>query len=529
MKVRDEFGGTAALVRSGLRRDRLVLPFSIIALLGWAVLYPIQYEAYFPDDASIKSYAQTIRSSPAFEAFFGPGSALDTFDGLVSWEMGPILSIVAALFGMFLLVRHTRSEEEDGRTELILVQPIGRLSHLAAAVSIAVGSLVFLCLIWWLTLVAAGMEPGGTAVQVLAILGCGLVFTGITAVATQAISHARSVRGVVGVTLGALYVLRGIGDLVDSPIVWLSPIQWAIGADPYAEPNFWPILLAVGVAALLLGLAFRMSSGRDLGAGLLRPRPGPSGYSSHLPGPLALAWRVQRATVIGWAAGLSVAALLYGAIGVEIEDLLGANPQFSQALLQAGGSLLDSYFATMLVFYAIVATGFVIASALRPASEERSGRAELPLVSASNRVSWAVGHIVVAVFGALALMILTGAFSAIGYGLAGGSWDRVGELAGAGPVYVPAMLVLGGLAVLSFGISARAGFVAWAYYGICAVLLTLSTLTIVVGRLADLSPFNHLPLVPAETAEVGPMLALTAVAALLAGCGLLLWRRRDVA
>ncbi|MFZ9668396.1 MAG: ABC transporter permease [Solirubrobacterales bacterium] len=523
-----DFSGTMALVKAGLRRDRIILPVAILGLVGWAVLYPIQYDTYFPTQASIESYAQTIESNPAFEAFFGPGSALDTFDGLVSWEMGPVLSIVAALFAMFMLVRHTRSEEEDGRTELLLAQTVGRLAHLGSALVITVGGLLVLSVLWWVGLVLAGLDPGGTAVQVAAILSCGLVFAGVTAVAAQAISHARSVRGMVGALLGALYVLRGIGDLTDSPISWLSPIQWVIATDPYATPNPWPLFLAFLVAVLLCLFAFRMASSRDLGAGLLRPRPGPPGYSSHLPPSLAMAWRIQRGTVLGWAIGLSIAALLYGAIAVDIEDLLGQNPQFSKALLQAGGGLLDSYFATMLDFYAIVATGFVIASTLRPASEEKSGRAELPLASAPSRVRWAAGNLVVALFGAVLLMVLTGALSGVGYGLAGGNWSMVGELAAAGPTFVPAMLVLGGLAALSFGISPRAGFVAWAFYALCALLLTLESLTVVVGRLADVSPFTHLALVPAEAIAVQPLLVLSGIAVLLSAAGLSLWGRRDL-
>lgn len=528
MRLAGAFRGTGVLVRVGLRRDRIILPVSILGLIGWAVLYPIQYEAYFPTPESIEAYARTIQSNPAFEAFFGPGSALDTFDGLVSWEMGPVLAIVAALFAMFMLTRHTRSEEEDGRTELMLAQPVGRLAHLGAAMVITIGSLLLLSALWWVGLVAAGLDPGGTAVQVAAILGAGLVFTGLTAVTAQVISHARSVRGIVGSLLGGLYVLRGIGDLTDSPIVWLSPIQWVIGTDPYADPDFWLLLLPLAVSALLCLLALRMASGRDLGAGLLRPRPGPATFRSWLPPTLAMAWRVQRGTVLGWALGLSVAALLYGAIGIEIADLLEDNPQFS-AFLASKGDLLDGYFATMLDFYAIVASGFVIASALRPASEEKSARAELPLATGGSRVRWAAAHGSVALFGAVLLMILTGALSGVGYGLAGGGWDRVVELALAGPAFVPAMLVLGGLALLSFGISARAGFIAWAYFALCALLLTLESLTVVVGRLADLSPFTHLPLVPAESVEAAPLVILTAIATALAGAGLALWRRRDLA
>ncbi|MFM9053738.1 MAG: anibiotic ABC transporter, partial [Solirubrobacterales bacterium] len=72
------------------------------------------------------------------------------------------------------------------------------------------------------------------------------------------------------------------------------------------------------------------------------------------------------------------------------------------------------------------------------------------------------------------------------------------------------------------------GFIAWAFYAVCALLVTLESLTVIVGRLADVSPFTHLALVPAETVAVQPLLALTGIAILLSAAGLALWGRRDL-
>jgi ABC-2 type transport system permease protein len=45
----------------------------------------------------------------------------------------------------------------------------------------------------------------------------------------------------------------------------------------------------------------------------------------------------------------------------------------------------------------------------------------------------------------------------------------------------------------------------------------------------DLSPFSHVPAMPAADPTAGPLLALVAVAAALAAAGLILFRRRDLA
>ena len=43
----------------------------------------------------------------------------------------------------------------------------------------------------------------------------------------------------------------------------------------------------------------------------------------------------------------------------------------------------------------------------------------------------------------------------------------------------------------------------------------------------DISPFQHVPAMPADDFALGPLLALTAVAAGLTGVGLVGFRRRD--
>jgi ABC-2 type transport system permease protein len=46
--------------------------------------------------------------------------------------------------------------------------------------------------------------------------------------------------------------------------------------------------------------------------------------------------------------------------------------------------------------------------------------------------------------------------------------------------------------------------------------------------LMDLSPFEHVPAVPATALAAGPLLALTAIAIALTGTGLVAFSRRDV-
>jgi ABC-2 type transport system permease protein len=65
-----------------------------------------------------------------------------------------------------------------------------------------------------------------------------------------------------------------------------------------------------------------------------------------------------------------------------------------------------------------------------------------------------------------------------------------------------------------------------------AVAITFGLLGDVIGlpqSVRELSPFSHVPAIPAVAASAGPIVALVAVAAALTAAGIVLFRRRDLA
>jgi ABC-2 type transport system permease protein len=94
---------------------------------------------------------------------------------------------------------------------------------------------------------------------------------------------------------------------------------------------------------------------------------------------------------------------------------------------------------------------------------------------------------------------------------------------------VPAVWVLIGAAVALFGLLPRAMSVAWGALGVCFLVSYLGPLLSLPDWVMDLSPYSHVPLLPAEDFSPGPLLALTAVAAALTAVGVIAFRRRDVA
>jgi ABC-2 type transport system permease protein len=177
----------------------------------------------------------------------------------------------------------------------------------------------------------------------------------------------------------------------------------------------------------------------------------------------------------------------------------------------------------------VLAAGLVVHALLRLRTEEAGGSAEAVLATAVGRVRWVAAHLACAVGGAAAMLLLAGLGAGIADAAVGGN-EGVGTLIAAGLAQLPGALTVAGFVVLAFGGLPRlvvtlawAGLVFSIAGGLFGDLLGLPQLV------RDLSPFSHVPAVPAADLTPGPVLALLAVAAALAATGMALFRRRDLA
>lgn len=173
--------------------------------------------------------------------------------------------------------------------------------------------------------------------------------------------------------------------------------------------------------------------------------------------------------------------------------------------------------------FGMVAALYVVSSVLRLNAEETSQRAEPILAGAVGRLRWAGGHLVIAFGGAVLILLLSGLGLALGYG------DDLGPLLAASLVQVPAVLVVGGLAVLLYGLSPQLAVGAWGVAGFALLVGWIGPALDVPQGVLDLSPFGHLPKLPGGEMAWGPVSALTGVAVVLVAAGLAGLRRRDMA
>jgi ABC-2 type transport system permease protein len=515
--------GTWALLRLVLRRDRLLMPLWIVGLTLAPVGYLSSIKAAYPDAAARQHFFDLNASSATFVVRNGPlyGSSVGN---LLAWQCG-FVPVVVGLIAVLTVVRHTRAEEEAGRRELTGATVVGRHAGLAAAVLATGGA----CLVFGL-LAAGGVAAQGVPVAGALALGAGFtlagwVFAGAGAVAAQLTWGASGARGIGIGALVPAFLLRAAGDSSGSAgwLAWLSPIGWAHRLRPFAGEQWWVLALGVFATGVLVASAVALSARRDLGVALLPARLGPATAKASLRSPLALAWRLQRGTLLVWTGCLGLVGLLMGGVAQNVADTIRGNEAVADVFSRVGGggAVTDAYLAGTMTLFGLAAAGYAVQATLKLRAEEAAGRAEPVLATAVGRLGWALAHLTFAVAGSAVVLAVTGWTTGLAYGSGG-------ALIPAALAQLPAVWVLTGLAALLFGCFPRFALAAW---GLLAGFLLLSLVgsalrwnAVVLG----ISPFQHLPRLPGGTFSVAPVLWLTAIAAATGASGLASLRHRDM-
>ena len=527
--------GTGELARLAVRRDRIGLAASVYVIVAAVAGTAYTFKKLYPTAAGRAALAAAGGSNPALRFLYGrlDGSSLGA---LTTWRYGVWAGIFAALLAIFVVIRHTRSDEEAGRLELVGSAVVGRQAALVAALTTAAAPLVVVSALLCVALPLVGLPPAGSAALALGIGCCGLAFTGVAAVAAQLTSSASTARGIALAVLGVAFVLRGVGDSAGAAgpswLSWASPLAWIQLAQPFAAERWWVLALPLAVAAGGTGLAFELAARRDQGAGLLPDRPGRATASAFLRGPFGLAWRLQRGALLGWAVGYAFTFAASGAAAKGVGQLFGTSSALEHEFTRLGGqaAITNAYLAALMLLAGLVAAAYAISVVLRLRAEETGGRAEPVLATATGRIRWALSYITMAVAGAALLLAVAGVAAGLGYGLRTGSaGPELARMIGAAMGQLPSALVLAAVAIGLFGLLPRACVPgAWTALGLVVVINLFGQVLQLSHWILDLSPFTHAPRLPGGTVSATPLLWLCALALALSVAGLAGLRHRDI-
>lgn len=526
--------GTWQLTRFALRRDRVLSPAWIAAFVLITASSASATMALYPDAGSRISAAAAINEVPVALAMYGRIWDPTSLGALSMFKLTGFGAVMIGIYAIMQMVRHTRSDEEHGRTELLLAAPVGAWAPLASA-SIAVAvPLVSIAVLCAIGLTAVGLPTSGAWAFGLMWLTTGLAFAGIGAACAQVTTTGRLSNTLAVCVLAAAYLVRAIGDVVggtDGPAwwSWVSPLTWSQAVRPFAGDRWWVLVLPVALAAATIALAVLLSGRRDFGSGLVHERAGHATARATLSGPGALAWRLSWRGLAGWLVGYVMVSVLIGSLINDLDAMLESPPARAMVLALGGTDrMLDAFISLEFSIIAFVTAAYAVTVVRRLATEETDGLAEPVLATAVPRTRYLVSYLWTALIGTVVLTLAQGLAFAVAAASRTGSSDRVAATVGASLAYLPAIWVIVGIALALFALSPRLTSLAWVLIVALVLVTEIGAMLTWPDGIMNLSPFTHIPRLPAAEMSWTPMVALTAIAAGLTAAAIARYRQRDL-
>jgi ABC-2 type transport system permease protein len=530
--------GTGRLLRLMLRRDRWRL---LVWVVGVVVMYLAalgEYVLLADDPRALEARAALMRT-PAMITMAGPGYGLDryTVGAAVANELVLWMVLALAVLSILEVVRHTRAEEESGRSELLRAGAVGRHAPAVAALLLVVAAQAVVALATGAVVAAVGGLPvGESLVMTGGVALAALVFGAVALVACQVAEHGRTATGLSLAVLGAAFAARALGDVQTqhgSALSWVSPIAWVQQTRVFVDLRWWPLVLTAATVVLLLACAAVLASHRDFGGGLVAARRGRAEAGAGLRGPLAVAWRQQRGGLLWTALGLGAMWFATGGVLSSLPDMmetLADNPLYAAVLGEGDGedALVRAFLRIVGLYAALGAAGYAVAASVRARAEEQAGRAEYVLTTPVSRARWLGAHLAVATVGAVVVLLAGVGALAAGAAASGVRDPSAGELLGLGAVYLPALAVLLALGAALYAWAPRATPLLWALFAWLFVVGMFADLLGLPDWARGASPFWWVPDPLTEDVAAPPLLGLGAVAVALGVLAFGGFRRRDV-
>lgn len=526
------------------RRDRGTLAAWILGIAGLGYVAATAVTTQFGEDNERAALISVAAASPAFLFIRGLPDGISS--GAVTFFQGySFTAVLAGLMSAFLVVRHTRADEDQGRFELVGSTQVTRVTSLYATLLLGSSANVVLALAVAAGFIGAGLPLQGSFLAGTAVGSVGLFFMAAAALVAQVMPSARSANGTVAALIGGAYLIRGAGDALgtaDSSLLhvsaaWpslFSPIGWGQRIRPFTEADTLP-LLAIGAGAVVLaGLAVVLRSGRDLGASYIAAdEAGAERAGTGLASMLGLAWRLQRGSLASWCFTSAALGAVAGGLGPVVRDALEGNPSVAELMsriVPGDAGLVDLFTTAMLGIAGILAAAAGIEAVLRLRAEEAEGRAELLLSVPASRFRWLGSTLAVAAITTTAVAVAAGASAAVVLALGEAGGSSPGMVFAAALAHIPAALVFPAGTVLVFALAPRWSTPAgWSALAVALVLGQFGELLSLPVWLQDLSPFRHSSAMPVEAFNPEGALLMAAIAVIAAAAGSRLIRERDVA
>ncbi|MBM9507293.1 hypothetical protein [Actinacidiphila acididurans] len=522
------------LTRLLLRRYRVLIgawTVLVIALSGATVS---GYQTTYRTAEQRRTAVELARHNPASTFLYGRLTGPGTPASMFTWEIGAIVTVLAAVAAVLVAIAVTRAEEDDGMLELLRSCGLGGAAPLRGALAV----LVLTAALWTLGCTAAvGVWTGHTdgvtwsgAVAFGAVVGLTFLVVAVLAVALAQVAPSAAGARVLGfTTVGVAFAIRAVADTRGAGrLNWLTPLGLRATVRPFAENRWWVLAVYGAVALALAGLAVALSGRREYGAGLVRRRDRRDTRLIIRSG-FGLAERLARRSVIVWTVAVACVGTMFAAMGSAVVQQSRDGDLGGFLASQLGtGDPTAAYFATSGTVIGLTVSTFAVLCVLRNTQEETAGLTAQVLAAGTRRWAPLAWQVVVTALGSAVVLVATGALTALvaptaidgphvavrAFGYAVGQW--------------PAATALAGWTALLAGLRPRLTWLAWIPLIGSGVLALLGPLLGVPARVRDLGVFQHVPDAAAAHPDLWPLLVLLALAAAAAVLGVAATTRRDL-
>ncbi|MCL2628676.1 MAG: ABC transporter permease [Oscillospiraceae bacterium] len=557
--IRGNFDNSLLLTRFILRRERIITAVWILAIAFAVVgLVPGMDVAI---DFEGREALKPMLENPALIAMFGKAYSIDHpgFGALYVNLMLLVTAVPVALMSIFFVVRHTRADEEKGRYEVVRSLPTGRLANIHSTMIAAVIVNIILALVIGLGMFAVGdesMSLNGSLLFGASLGAVGIVFAAIAALFSQLSSNSRGAMGYAFTAVAVFYLLRAPGDMnTDMEILALiSPLGLVLRTQAYAGDYWWPIFIMLGIACAVSVITYKLNSSRDIDQGLIPAKPGPANGSTLMRSPFGLSFRLLRTSIIVWVIGMFMLGASYASVFEEIDSFIAQNEMYQDLILSPAGIKLPEGLSTEetvdFMKNIVSAAGFTIAElfasmissmmsmtvmvpvlmfVLKAKAEEKEMRSELLFATPLCKRKYLAGYAIIAFVSAVIIQAMwaIGMYTTGVAVLPDPSELSLEFMVKSSLVYIPAIWVMIGAAILLIGILPKSTGIMWGYFAYTFFFMLFGRIGL-FDWAVKLTPFGYVPNLPADEITFLPLAALTLIAAVLTATGFYFYRKRDV-
>lgn len=538
--MRNEFAGTATLTFLAFKRDWLKLLIWLAVITTLVTSVGIAMKDLMPTHEEVMKQIVVRAESPAIRLFDIPAAGISVESAMLM-RSSILIGIMIVLVSMQTIIRHTRQNEETGRTEMISSTAVGKYSSLTAGLIVAVIFNIFIGSAIAAALIFNNFQMEGAILTGFAFAALGITFAGITSIAVQLSQTSSGAAGMVAVTFGVVFLISSIGDVlgefnrdtfsVESHwLVWLSPWGWLGQVYAFHDNNWWIITLFSLLFLVTVLIAFYLIKKRDVGMGLFPAKKGPAFASKMLLSPIGLMWRLQRRLILSWVVAMLIFGMVIGAIGNEIQEMVsGLNN--NQLLEMFGGNpnVVSSILASFLAFLATFVAVYFVLALLRLRHDEVDGYMEGVLATAVSRVHLLMSQVICIGLGLGVILF----FLALGAGITAkvSTGDSMFLTLMEVTFYqAPAILTLGGFTILTIGILPR-GAVAVSLAAVIFSLISGPMFGTMLGFpeiIQNISPFAYTVIDQSGNIDWSSGLWLTLIALTFTTIGIISFCRRNL-